>query len=441
VPLPQDVPDGRVRLIAVEARIGKVTVEEPDSPVGPAVALLGRIGARLDGKLNPRLADIERMILIMNDIPGIKATAIPHPGEGPGVVDISINARREPISGIVFADNRQSAAIGEGLVGVVAEYASWSGDGDSTRVTLANSFWDRASDLTERHLVQLDHARFLSPSGLELRGQILFSLSSPGDSLDVTDIESERTSAELGLRYPVLRTRPWSLWAEGGFEFIESQTDILGSTTIGDDSLRVVTLGGEVLQRDSTGYTLMSAGLLIGLDAFGASEGGDPNLSRNDGSGQFILAQFDATRSQRLYGPFSLLFHAGAQYSADPLLSSEEYSIGGTSFARGLDPGEFTGDSGFGVTLELHYQRDVILLNQSLQTDFYVFGDHGQVWNRAPGAPDHSAVTSVGLGLRLGLPYQSELVTELALPLSGLSETGVPIDDDVRFYLAFQKRF
>ena len=43
------------------------------------------------------------------------------------------------------------------------------------------------------------------------------------------------------------------------------------------------------------------------------------------------------------------------QYSAVPLLSSEEFSFGGNVSGRGYDPSEISGDQGVAATIELRY--------------------------------------------------------------------------------------
>ena len=124
----QRIDGGRARLEVVEAVITKVAIEAPELPIGPVRALAEQFAAPLQGLRNPTLEQLERVLLQLNDIPGVtRAAAVPKVGaDERGAIELYINMEREAFSVTAFADNRQSPILGPGLVGLVGSFNSWS---------------------------------------------------------------------------------------------------------------------------------------------------------------------------------------------------------------------------------------------------------------------------------------------------------------------------
>lgn len=445
-----EVKDGVAMLTVVQAHIKQVFVAESAEPVGPVLRQLYEMSQQLANKRNPHIHDIERTLLLMNDLPGItRATAVPTRGEGyePGELDLTINVERKPVSGVIFADNRQAPSVGQGLIGASVEFGSWGAAADTLTVTALNSFWDSVDDLEERHLGQLVYERQLNDDGLKLEVRGLFSSSRPGANLEPVDLHSRQYELEVALEYPILRTRrDGSVWLRLSTEFRDSRTTIPGTPTGRDvqsrDRVRVVELSAHGIRRDSTGFTLGELGIRQGLDILGARSKGDANISRNDGKATATVFFAEIEREQRIMGPFSAFARVAGQISTEDLLASEEFAVGGGTFGRGYDPSEFLGDDGIGVQFELRYDADLNGLTALQDLSFgplqlYAFMDYGHIWNSGSGSGDDD-VHSVGGGFRLTLPQQAQLSLEIAKPLTDLQRTG---DDDFRVYFQAQKTF
>lgn len=446
----QEILGGAVRLELVEAVIEEVAIEEPAGPLGPVRALAEAIVAPLIGRANPRLADIEATLLRLNDIPGItRAAAVPKlGGDLRGGVKLFVNMERAAVEAVAFVDNRQSPLIGTGLYGVVASWNSWSRWGDSTTISAFGSgdFDDPfPDDFTERWTVQLEHSRFIGTSGLSLRLRGLYSETRPGDSVADFDISGTQSEIEAALVWPLRRSRAFSADLTVGVEATEVDSVVPGSGGAGlvtaDDSVRAAYVGASMVQRDAWGASEGDVVLRVGLDILGASRPGDEGLSRSDGDGSFVLIRAHAARTLTApaIAPFSLWGEVRAQWADRPLLSAEEFSIGGPTLSRAYDPSEFSGDNGVGVTAEIRYPADFTVYSMPVGATLYAFADAAEISNLSGGVPEHDSLTSAGFGLRAVLPAGLALNLEAAKPISQpLARTS---SDAWRFFFSASKQF
>lgn len=442
---PQTIEDGVFRIQVVEATIGKVIIEEPEGDVGGPKPLVERMARKLEGTKNPTLGDLERTLLLINDIPGItQATAVPRPGEGAGSVDIYINVVRDPFSGVFFADNRQSPILGPGLAGVSLEASSYSAYGDTTTVSFFNAFGDEwVDDLKERNTIQIEHQRNIGTNGTIVKVRGLASQTAPGDELRPLDLDGQQFNGEILVEHPFIRTRPLSVWGYAGIGFDENTLDTGGGAVrIVEDKIRTARIGGRLLQRDDYGYTRAEGEIRQGLDIFGASETSTGARSRLDGKPDYTLVRGQVEREffvPTTDNALSIYALALGQYSFDPLFSAEEMAIGGGQIGRAYDPSELTGDSGYGIAAELRYQISFEAQGVPIGMQFYTFGDHAEVFNKSgSGQPDAEDLTSYGGGIRVSLPDELTLGGEVAIPTHRLLRNS---KNDPRFFFNLVKRF
>ncbi len=423
----QRIEDGRVRLEIVEAVIASVTLEEPGAPIGPVRGLAERMVRPLEGLRNPTLDQIERVLLLLNDVPGItRAAAVPKLGdETRGAIDLHVNVERDALGTTVFADNRQSPILGSGLVGAVGSVNSWSPYGDSTTISYFNSAdihaWVPGS-FGERWTVQAEHRHFLGASGLSVEGRALYSESRPGGSVEDFDIEADQTEMELALRWPAMRTRGLRFDVVGGAEAVQVNSlapGVAGGADLKvDDRLHVIFAGIEGLRRDGWGAFEGALELRRGLDLFDASAAGDAELSRDDGDGEFWLVRAELARTVALPMGFGIWTKAWGQAADRPLLASEEFSVGGAELGRAYHPSEVSGDLGAGVAAELRWGDTFGWRGWQAPVEIYGFADAAEVRNLDGGQPVHAALISAGAGLRAQLPGRFAVNLEAARPIN-----------------------
>jgi hemolysin activation/secretion protein len=116
----------------------------------------------------------------------------------------------------------------------------------------------------------------------------------------------------------------------------------------------------------------------------------------------------------------SLFARFGAQFASQPLISSEQYSGGGTDSVRGYLESEALGDSGVQGTLEWRTRSYAAGLSdkvQDLHGLLFAEGAHLWVQDALPGQASGYNLASTGTGLRLNAWKNLNLALDIALPL------------------------
>ena len=406
-----------LRIRVIEGFISSVKL---DGDIGPAGVLVYRFLAKLTTIRPANIRDVERALLLVEDVPGISVRAVLRPGTGePGAVDMIAQVGRKPFDGLVLYDNRASQFAGpsELLVGAYAN--SFTSLGERTEVLVYDTPFNK-----EQLFGQAALEGFIGGSGLKLRGYVGYGPSEPGGTLAAIGYRARVLLAGLSSTYPVIRTRLVTLRLTGAFDISQSDVDAFGTggqlQPQSSEQLRILRFGERLnVQDDTAGLGLAGANLFAltlhkGLTGLGASRNDDPLSPRLGSRVDFFKLSGELTRVQDLfhisdYG-FALKLSVGGQYTADILPPSEKYFLGGTRYGRGFFSGEVTGDRAFGSTSELQINHR-INWPAPIGLQYYVFYDAGLAWNLAPGDIDQK-LESAGAGVRAALTPQISVELE-----------------------------
>lgn len=420
----QSVSDGFFRVRVVEGFISKITVEGD----------VGRVSKRVEAQLNEIITEgpanikrLERYLLITNDIPGITVRGVLRPGTGEiGASELVVKVERKPFEAFAVVNNRGSEFTGPWRAGANLSHNSGTSLGERVDVFVATTLSD-----DEQRFIQASYQQNVGLDGLTFRLVGSYGPSEPGFTLKPLGVETEATFVDGSFRYPVIRSRRENLYVSGGLNFEESTVDILG-TQISKNKLWVLHAAldydGVVnwLGRYSTNVEVRQ-----GLDIFGATETGDPDISPADGVSDFTLLRGFGN----LYHPFNrnlgLLLATTGQYSFDTLMTDEECRLGGEQFGRGYDPSEIAGEHCFGFSAEMQYNGGLpIKLDPRYQP--YGFYDFGVVWNEGVSLDSHTSIASAGIGVRTKVGKNWSFDFEIAKPLT--KEVATEGNTDPRFF-------
>jgi hemolysin activation/secretion protein len=408
--------DGRatLRIRVVEGFISDVKI---DGDIGPAGVLVYDFLNKLTSIRPVNIADIERALLLAQDVPGVSVRAVLRPGTGEaGAVELVGQVGRKPFGGFVQYDNRGAPFAGPNELLIGAQANSFTSAGERTEVLLYDTPFNK-----EQMFGQADVEGFVGASGLKLRAYAGYGPSEPSGPLGQVGFRSRLTIAGVSAAYPIIRTRPLSLSVNLAFDISRAEISEADTTTgarqqTSLDDLRVVRLGETLDFQDQTfgtglvGANTFALTLHKGLSALGASTTGD----RPDTQLDFFKLTGELTRVQNLFNirgnGVALKLSAGGQYSSDILPSNEKYFLGGTKYGRGFFSGEITGDRAAGTTAELQLNTSTNW-PVSLALQPYIFYDNGWAWNLAPGDLNQH-IASAGVGVRVSFTQQVSLELE-----------------------------
>lgn len=412
----QDITDGRVKIAVVEGFVDAVTVNGSRVD-GTGMLSLGRqIAAqveRIKASRPLRSADLERGLLLLNDLPGINARAVFSASKStPNASTMTLMIERDVVEGEVNVNNRMSQDFGEWRAG-----GSVSLNGVVTETSALTATAYHAIDGEGFVFGALRFEQVLTSEGLSAALSGSYSKDVPLEGLlKSIDFEGEDVTGRLEVSYPLIRSRPENLNLSGAFNYSDTRTETLGAP-LTEDQVRTLEAAATYDFADRwAGINLVRVSVEQGLDIFGATDDASLLKSRANGSASFTNLKLFASRSQPLVHGLSLFGALEAQGAlGDPLLAISECSYGGQSIGRGYDAGALSGDHCVAGLAELRLDR----FWRSIGIQLYGFADGAYIRQKGvlePGEERSEQATSAGGGVRL---YYGpvNLNAEVALPL------------------------
>lgn len=407
--------NGRIVFViqAVEGYIGDVKL---DGDIGYAGDLVYRMLKKLTDKRPVNNSDLERALLLANDVPGVTVKAIlrREPNE-PGAVELIAQLSRKAIDGFVSYDNRGSPESGPNEMLLSGATNSFTSVGERMEALLFSTL------NREQIFGQVNADAFLTADGLHLHAYFGDGNNQPGGILATTGYNGDLSIGGGELSYPFFRSRRFNLYVNTDIDAYNSDISLtsIGNTAFSASHLLTWRVGSSANVQDALLFNLPAAtGLNVKVShgLLGTSD------TRPGNSVHFDKVSGDLTRVQNLWTiadvGTALKLSVGGQFSNDILPTNEKFYLGGTRFGRGFFNGEVTGDRAIGSTVELQ-ENDKLehlpFVNPDfvLPAQFYQFWDYGRGYNLAPSDVDFT-VQSLGLGVR------SDLTKWLFVELEGV---------------------
>ncbi|CAA9522979.1 MAG: hypothetical protein AVDCRST_MAG91-2312, partial [uncultured Sphingomonadaceae bacterium] len=416
---PQTVETGTLRLEVITARIVEIRVR------GDAAPYRETLTARTEQlkSLNPlNERDAERILLLAGDVPGLDVQLALRPaGTAPGEVIGDLTVVYRPYSILANVQNYGSRQLGRETAYVRGEVYGLTGAADVTYLGASTTL-----DFEEQQVVQVGHIAGIGNQGLTLGGSFIYAWSRP--DLGLLDIRSESLIAGLEVAAPLYRSLSHNLRLSGGLELIEQRTRVYSNgdgAPLNRDKLRVAYLRADANWRDPIFWggdgaiVNFGAEFRKGLDILDATERGEispsgftPSRFEGNPTAFVFRGELDATIG---IGPiFSLHGAARYQWTDDPLLNFEEYSIGNLTIGRGYDPGANSADRALALRIE---PRAKLYSSPRGRVDLFAFYDAVRITNLDPNTPETGRwLDSWGGGVRGIIPGLAYLEAMYARP-------------------------
>ncbi|WP_315760688.1 ShlB/FhaC/HecB family hemolysin secretion/activation protein [Sphingomonas sp. Y38-1Y] len=416
---PQQIAGGELKLNVVTARIVQTRVR---GDAGPYEALLRARVAQLEA-LDP-LNEIEaaRILLLADDVPGLNVRLALRPaGTAPGEVigELAIDYRRFAV--VANVQNYNSRLLGREVGYVRGEFYGLTGMGDITYLGASST-----ADFDEQVIVQGGHIMTLGTAGTTFGVRATHAWSRP--DLDQLDYRTKTLVAGFDVTQPLVRSVRENVTAGLGFDYIDQTTDLVSGDQrlpLSKDKLRVgfVSIDGNVRGLRGDGGTAWSLAadveLRKGLDIFDPSEAGFAQggalQSRLDGRATAFVVRASVRASAAIGSIFSVAGESLVQWTNDPLLNYEEFSLGNLTIGRGYDPGANSGDRAAAFRGEL---RADVPVDPKVAPQVFGFYDYVHLDNLDENASERNrTLRSYGGGLHLRLFETALLELTYAHPI------------------------
>ncbi len=321
-----------------------------------------------------RTEDLERAVLLINDLPGISARARLVPGDDKGSSRVLIDAKEGPwVTGSIGVDSYGNPDSGSEQTNLSVQLNDPHAVGDQLAFSGTHAEGLDLGRLGYSVPVGSQGAK-LAVSWTAMNYRIL---SSTGRA---AGLEGRATTSGLSLSYPFLRTRMRNFYGFAAYTH-KALTDDSIAGTLRDKRVDVLNAG---LSGDSLdgvgggGLVSWNANLAVGnlnLDNDASEAAADALAYRTQG--YFSKVFYGISRLQRLPGAFSVYANIAGQVAGKNLDSSERFILGGPNGIRAYPVGEASGDSGWLANLELRYDLPAISALGRLQ--FVGFYDIGHI--------------------------------------------------------------
>lgn len=386
----QDVTNGAVTIQILEARYGGVQVEQNGKRLAAdqarAMVDAGQVrGEALD------LVALDRALLLVGDLPGVKASASLVPGAAPRETAVAVSLRdQDVLTGQVAADNAGTRSTGAARLHASLALNSALGVGDQ--------FAAQASQSQGSTFVRLGATTPVGVQGVRV-GLNASALRYRLVGSDFEALKARGTASSMGLEasYPLIRSRDRNVLLQAGAD-TKRFTNKANGAEVSDYKSRALTVAAVANQFDDFGGGGVSSGY-FGVQMGRLDLGGSPSLAydaagpRTDGS--FRKVRYQVARTQTVSGDWSVYGALQGQWASKNLDSSERFYLGGPQGVRAYPVSEAGGASGQLVNVELRWR-----LGAGWRASGFVDWGHLTTYvdGNFPGAPSPNSYSLKGAG-------------------------------------------
>ncbi len=335
---------------------------------------------------------LERCLLLMNGLPGVSVQmTFDKSKETFETVDLIITVNYSPISGSLSINND-----GTQYIGPLQGMSQISGNNLFNKDDKIGLSIGGAPEDTNMLLFQGSYDQLIGDNGLNLSLMGSNLNTRPSGPLSGYRIRGSSSIGQIELTYPVILNRYETLQAGVRFQVLQAKQDTWISTTKTKDNLRILSgfLNYDFSDRFGA-KNLIQFHVSKGITMLWATSNSSKSKSTPFGRADFLYGSLLFSRDQALWRNLHGVISFNGQWAANPLLSSQQFSIGGAPFDRTY-PSIFSGDSGAQLKIEFNYG----FLDERIVP--YAYFTLGKVWNRKITLEEKSYITLEGraLGLR-----------------------------------------
>lgn len=394
----------------------------------------------------PYFPDMQTELAQQSRSPDRQITPLLRPGKNPGTMEVELAVEdRLPLHGSIELNNKQSADTSNRRLEAALRYDNLWQAMHSFGLRYITSPLNR----DEVNVVVANYALPVGKSGAQL---VTYGILSDSDIATPQEVGQLGKGKTFGLRYVMPLRSPRGRFHSLSVGFDYKDLDEATVTAGADTSKRPIRYlpltaqytGGAVDDGGNWQFGLSTTLGLRGLLRRKVDCGGvrvdQFECKRAGADGNFAVLRGEVERVQKLGAGFSLSAQVDGQLATQPLISNEQYSVGGFESVNGYLESEQSGDSGFRVRTELKTPNLTAWLSESLDLNAVAFFHWAQVRLQQPLPAQVARFTlgSAGLGLRLTAFKGFKARADIARVQHPASHT---LDGSTRFHLGLAYEF
>jgi hemolysin activation/secretion protein len=350
-------------------------------------------------------------------------------GIGKSILNVRVT-EANPLRIDVTTDNYSSPSVGGERIGTSIDYRNIVGQGDSASLAYNHALSSGTDFFDFTYKIPVN----------PMQGTLQARIAPSSNQITIPPFQDSGYRGrsqfyELSYRQPLIRNPreefalSWGLALQTGETFIGNTPTQLsfGADGQGVSKATVLKFGQDYVSRDPNGAWGAKSLLNFGVGIFGATINPQPTPD-----GRFFSWQGQLQRSQVLDSNQLLVAQLDAQLASKPLLSIEQFAIGGGQSVRGFRQNVRSADNGVRLSVEnrITIQRDAAGTQTLALAPFL---DTGLVWNQANNPdtqfPSQNFLAGIGLGVIWQPTSQWNVRVDYGLPLVNLQDRGTNIQD------------
>lgn len=411
---PQKIADGVVKIMVTEAKLGKVTVDNPQGPTRFSKERAAQYITYANPEGHPLNMDkLERAIVILNETPGVMVSSQLEPGEKDGETNVRVQLMQPNlVYGRVEANNYGSRTTGANQGILALNLNGALGVGDSVSV---NGIFSEGSQYVQGAISVPG-----SPNGLRLGLAGTYLQYKNVSNYAATGGAGDAWTTGVGAAYPLIRSQGANLNGSVNYD-VKSYNNMntIYNTTVSAYNINNVSAGLSGNFIDGFGYGAITSGsvtVVLGrLDILGVSPtaatysmysvpGITPTIYQPITPSNFSKLTFSANRNQQLVddGSTTLYTALSGQLSSANLNSAEQFYLGGPYGVRAYPVAQSGGSQGGLFTMELRHELQP-KLNVSAFFDAGVIQQYKFMypdWQGLTNANNTYSLMGAGLGVK-----------------------------------------
>lgn len=390
--LEDDPQDGGIRINGTKVRMDEDVIRKTLRNAAPPGKAL-------------RQEELERGILLLNDMPGLSSSANLEAGATPGATRLAIDAKEGSLLNFYgMFDNYGNRYTGSSRVTAGLNLNDLTGRGDQLALS-GNKTIDG-----DYYFVSGAYNRPVGYSGLNLGLSYNRLEYKVGEELQDLGSKGSVDNVTFSARYPWIKNRLSTLLIMASYDWKMLENYAL-DTKISDKRVHAVNLGLQYYGTDSFlggGFNQLGITLTAGVLDLGKLEANlDTDRVTADTHGSYGKMGFNAARLQKVIETVNISISSSGQISSKNLDTSEKFILGGPTGVRAYPSSEGIGDYGIRASAELRWSPLRGTPVGDLQViSFYDIGavrQYDHVWSNAGlTTPNEYTIQGAGFGMSIG---------------------------------------